>query len=91
MRRVDPRDGVKVSIGVDDRVLKKPGSLTAEEFELMKQHPVKGANIIRPVAKLREMIPGIELHHEGLDGHGYPYGLKGEEVTGGQFKSWLDA
>jgi HD-GYP domain-containing protein (c-di-GMP phosphodiesterase class II) len=54
--------------------------LTPEEFELMKQHPVKGANIIRPVAKLREMIPGIELHHEALDGHGYPYGLKGEEI-----------
>ncbi len=67
-------------IGIDDRVLKKPGALTAEEFEVMKQHPVKGANIIRPVAKLREMIPGIELHHEGLDGHGYPYGLKGEEI-----------
>jgi HD-GYP domain-containing protein (c-di-GMP phosphodiesterase class II) len=67
-------------IGVDDRVLKKPSGLTPEEFELMKQHPVKGANIIRPVAKLREMIPGIELHHEALDGHGYPYGLKGEEI-----------
>ncbi|MGH9863419.1 MAG: HD domain-containing phosphohydrolase [Candidatus Acidiferrales bacterium] len=67
-------------IGVDDRVLKKPGGLTTEEFEVMKQHPVKGANIIRPVAKLREMIPGIELHHESLDGHGYPYGLKGEEI-----------
>jgi HD-GYP domain-containing protein (c-di-GMP phosphodiesterase class II) len=46
----------------------------------MRQHPVKGANIIRPVSKLREMIPGIELHHESLDGHGYPYGLKGEEI-----------
>jgi HD-GYP domain-containing protein (c-di-GMP phosphodiesterase class II) len=67
-------------IGVDDRVLKKPAGLTPEEFELMRQHPVKGANIIRPVSKLREMIPGIELHHESLDGHGYPYGLKGEEI-----------
>jgi HD-GYP domain-containing protein (c-di-GMP phosphodiesterase class II) len=46
----------------------------------MKQHPVKGANIIRPVAKLREMIPGIELHHESLDGRGYPYGLKSDEI-----------
>ncbi|MBI2956870.1 MAG: HD domain-containing protein [Acidobacteria bacterium] len=67
-------------IGIDDRVLKKPAGLTEEEFELMKQHPVKGANIIRPVTRLREMIPGIELHHESLDGHGYPYGLKGEEI-----------
>jgi len=67
-------------IGVDDRVLKKPGELTPEEFELMKQHPVKGANIIRPVAKLREMLPGIELHHESMNGAGYPYGLKGDEI-----------
>ncbi|HEV8383387.1 MAG TPA: HD domain-containing phosphohydrolase, partial [Candidatus Acidoferrales bacterium] len=67
-------------IGVDDRVLKKPGALTPEEFELMKQHPVKGANIMRPVAQLREMLPGIELHHEHVDGRGYPYGLKGEQI-----------
>ncbi|MFQ5664323.1 MAG: HD-GYP domain-containing protein, partial [Terriglobia bacterium] len=58
----------------------KPAGLTQEEFEIMKQHPVKGANIIRPVAKLREMLPGIELHHESLEGNGYPYGLKGEEI-----------
>jgi HD-GYP domain-containing protein (c-di-GMP phosphodiesterase class II) len=67
-------------IGVDDRVLKKPGALTPEEFELMKQHPVKGANIMRPVAQLREMLPGIELHHEHVDGRGYPYGLKGDQI-----------
>jgi HD-GYP domain-containing protein (c-di-GMP phosphodiesterase class II) len=67
-------------IGIDDRVLKKPSGLTPEEFQLMQQHPVKGAHIIRPVAKLREMIPGIELHHESLDGHGYPYALQGEEI-----------
>src|SRR5438309_3883304 len=67
-------------IGVDDRVLKKPGSLTEEEFDLMKQHPTKGANIMRPVAQLKDMIPGIELHHEHVNGRGYPYGLKGDEI-----------
>jgi len=67
-------------IGVDDRVLKKPGSLTSEEFDLMKQHPTKGANIMRPVAQLKEMLPGIELHHECVDGRGYPYGLKGDDI-----------
>ena len=46
----------------------------------MKQHPVKGANIMRPVAQLREMLPGIELHHEHIDGRGYPYGLKGDQI-----------
>ncbi len=67
-------------IGVDDRVLKKPGALTDEEFELMKQHPAKGANIMRPVPQLAEMLPGIELHHEHVDGRGYPYGLRGDQI-----------
>jgi HD-GYP domain-containing protein (c-di-GMP phosphodiesterase class II) len=67
-------------IGVDDRVLKKPGKLTDEEFELMKQHPTKGANIMRPVAQLKDMLPGIELHHERMDGAGYPHGLLGEQI-----------
>ena len=67
-------------IGVDDRVLKKPGSLTPEEFDIMKQHPAKGANIMRPVAQLKEMLPGIELHHEHVDGRGYPYGLRMEQI-----------
>jgi HD-GYP domain-containing protein (c-di-GMP phosphodiesterase class II) len=67
-------------IGVDDRVLKKPGALTPEEFQIMKQHPSKGANIMRPVAQLKDVLPGIELHHEHVDGKGYPYGLKGEEI-----------
>jgi len=67
-------------IGVDDRVLKKPGKLTDEEFELMKQHTVKGANIMRPVSQLKDMLPGIELHHERMDGQGYPYGLSGDQI-----------
>src|SRR5207244_1539041 len=68
-------------IGIEDRILKKPGALTPEEFEIMKTHTTKGANILRPVAQLKNMIPGIELHHESLDGRGYPRGLQGEEIT----------
>jgi putative nucleotidyltransferase with HDIG domain len=67
-------------IGVEDRVLKKPGALTPEEFDLMKQHTVKGANIMRPVSQLKNMLPGIELHHEHMDGRGYPYGLNGPQI-----------
>jgi HD-GYP domain-containing protein (c-di-GMP phosphodiesterase class II) len=67
-------------IGIEDRILKKPGALTPEEFEVMKTHTTKGANILRPVEQLKEMLPGIELHHESLDGRGYPYGLKGEQI-----------
>jgi HD-GYP domain-containing protein (c-di-GMP phosphodiesterase class II) len=67
-------------IGIEDRILKKPGALTPEEFEIMKTHTTKGAAILRPVEALRDMLPGIELHHESLDGRGYPYGLKGDQI-----------
>jgi HD-GYP domain-containing protein (c-di-GMP phosphodiesterase class II) len=67
-------------IGIEDRILKKPGALTPEEFEIMKTHTTKGANILRPVPQLGEMLPGIELHHESLNGRGYPYGLKGDDI-----------
>jgi HD-GYP domain-containing protein (c-di-GMP phosphodiesterase class II) len=67
-------------IGIEDRILKKPGALTPEEFDIMKTHTTKGANILSPVAQLKDMIPGIELHHESLDGRGYPHGLKGDEI-----------
>ncbi len=67
-------------IGIEDRILKKPGALTPEEFDVMKTHTTKGASILRPVEQLKEMIPGIELHHESLDGRGYPYGLKGDQI-----------
>jgi HD-GYP domain-containing protein (c-di-GMP phosphodiesterase class II) len=67
-------------IGIEDHILKKPGALTPEEFEIMKTHTTRGANILRPVKQLKEMLPGIELHHEALDGRGYPYGLQGEQI-----------
>ncbi len=67
-------------IGIEDRILKKPGALTPEEFEIMKTHTTKGAAILRPVEALRDMLPGIELHHESLDGRGYPYGLKADQI-----------
>jgi len=67
-------------IGIEDRILKKPGALTPEEFEIMKTHTTKGAAILRPVEKLKDMLPGIELHHESLDGRGYPFGLRGDQI-----------
>jgi HD-GYP domain-containing protein (c-di-GMP phosphodiesterase class II) len=67
-------------IGIEDQILKKPGALTPDEFELMKAHTTKGANILSSVEQLRKMIPGIELHHESLDGRGYPYGLKSDDI-----------
>ncbi len=67
-------------IGVDDLILRKPGRLSPDELSLMRQHPSKGANILRPVARLAGVLPGIEFHHEQLDGSGYPRGLRGEEI-----------
>lgn len=67
-------------IGVEDRILKKVGVLTPEEFEQMKLHPVIGAEIVEPIGALREMIPGIRWHHEAWNGSGYPDKLKGEQI-----------
>jgi HD-GYP domain-containing protein (c-di-GMP phosphodiesterase class II) len=86
--REEERERIRISaqlhdvgkIGIEDRILKKPGALTPEEFEIMKTHTTKGAAILRPVEMLRDMLPGIELHHESLDGRGYPFGLKGDQI-----------
>jgi HD-GYP domain-containing protein (c-di-GMP phosphodiesterase class II) len=67
-------------IGVEDRVLKKPGVLTNEEFEVMKRHTVMGYEIVRQVKQLTEMLPGIRWHHEALNGQGYPDGIRGDEI-----------
>jgi len=67
-------------IGIEDRVLKKPGVLTHEEFELMKRHTVMGYEIVRQVKQLAEMLPGIRWHHEALNGKGYPDGITGDEL-----------
>ncbi len=67
-------------IGIEDRVLKKPGVLTSEEFEIMKRHTVMGYEIVRQVKQLAEMLPGIRWHHEALNGKGYPDGIEGDEL-----------
>ena len=67
-------------IGVPDDVLRKPGALTPEEFDIIKQHPVLGARILQSVPFLAKHIPIVELHHERPDGRGYPDGLRGDEI-----------
>ena len=67
-------------IGIDDKILKKPGFLTPEEFEIMKQHPVKGFNIMKTIEQMRNVLPGLRSHHEQWDGNGYPDRLKGLEI-----------
>ncbi|HEY1498756.1 MAG TPA: HD-GYP domain-containing protein [Acidobacteriaceae bacterium] len=67
-------------LGVEDYLVMKTSPLTPEEFEIVKAHTVKGAAILRPITMLQDLVPGVELHHESLDGMGYPYGLKGEQI-----------
>ncbi|HEX6087399.1 MAG TPA: HD domain-containing phosphohydrolase [Thermoanaerobaculia bacterium] len=67
-------------IGIDDRILRKPGALSEDEFEVMKQHPAKGAAIMSGVAQLIDIIPGMKYHHEKWSGGGYPDNLEGEQI-----------
>jgi HD-GYP domain-containing protein (c-di-GMP phosphodiesterase class II) len=65
---------------VRDDVLRKPSSLTADEYELIKVHPTVGSRILRSVRFLEPHLPMVELHHERPDGGGYPFGLKGDDI-----------
>ena len=67
-------------IAVDDAILRKPDRLTEEEFEKIKVHPEKGAQLLADVDFLEPLIPYCLYHHERYDGKGYPHGLKGEDI-----------
>ncbi len=67
-------------IGIDDSVLKKPAALTDAEFEIMKTHPQKGYKIMSQIPAMRDFLPGMHMHHEMINGGGYPQGLKGDEI-----------
>lgn len=68
-------------INIPEEVLMKPNKLTPEEWEIMRSHPQNGAEIIRNVHSLSEMVPIILQHHERYDGTGYPNNLKGAEIN----------
>lgn len=67
-------------IGMDQQILTKPGGLTAEEFAILKTHTTRGAEMLRPVPEFADLLAGVELHHESMDGSGYPHGLKGDQI-----------
>jgi putative two-component system response regulator len=67
-------------ISVPDAILNKPGALTADEFQVIKQHTVLGAHIVEPLRSIRSAIPMIRSHHERCDGKGYPDGLRREAI-----------
>jgi HD-GYP domain-containing protein (c-di-GMP phosphodiesterase class II) len=67
-------------IGIDDRILKKPGPLTEDEWKIMRTHPQIGYRIAMASSEFKEIAPYIVAHHERWDGKGYPRGLRGEEI-----------
>lgn len=67
-------------IHIPDQILMKPSKLTNEEFEIIKTHPIVGAEAVREVEGLQESIDIIRSHHERWDGKGYPDQLKGEAI-----------
>jgi len=67
-------------ISIDDKILKKPAALTDEEYEIMKGHPQKGYKIMSQIPAMKEFLSGMYMHHEMVNGMGYPQGLKGDEI-----------
>lgn len=67
-------------IGIPESILCKTGQLTPEESHVMKQHTLRGVEILKPLTELEECLKGVKYHHERYDGKGYPEGLKGDEI-----------
>ena len=67
-------------ISIDDNILKKPAALSDEEYAIMKTHPQKGYKIMSQIPAIRDFLPGMYMHHEMINGQGYPQGLKGDEI-----------
>ncbi len=79
-------------IGVPDRIRERTGKLTPEEYEVLKQHPVLGSEILNQVQALRGTVPLVRHHHERFDGTGYPQGLKAKDIPlGARILSVADA
>jgi putative nucleotidyltransferase with HDIG domain len=68
-------------IGIPAAVLDKPGRLTDEEYDIIKQHPRIGARIVEPIAAYASVLPMVLQHHEHFNGRGYPDGVAGEELS----------
>jgi putative nucleotidyltransferase with HDIG domain len=68
-------------IGINVNIIQKPGRLTQEEYNLIKNHPLIGERIISPIAFLKEVLPIVSQHHERYDGKGYPLGIDGSVMA----------
>ncbi|MFA6349295.1 MAG: HD domain-containing phosphohydrolase, partial [Candidatus Omnitrophota bacterium] len=70
-------------VGIPEKILLKKSKLTKKEYDQIKKHPQIGAEIVRPIQSLHNVIPLMLYHHERWDGRGYPAGLKAEEIPVG--------
>jgi HD-GYP domain-containing protein (c-di-GMP phosphodiesterase class II) len=67
-------------IAIDDNILKKPAALTDDEYTIMKTHPQRGYKIMSQIRAMKEFLPGMYMHHEMVNGQGYPQGLTGDQI-----------
>lgn len=67
-------------IAIDDAILKKPAALTDAEFDIMKTHPQAGYKIMSQIPAMKDFLPGMYMHHEMVNGKGYPQGLTGDQI-----------
>ncbi|GFM32648.1 response regulator [Desulfovibrio subterraneus] len=67
-------------IGIADSVLLKQGKLSDDEYECIREHPVKGTQILKPIPSMQSILDAVMYHHERMDGSGYPLGLKGTSI-----------
>ncbi|MEJ7623022.1 MAG: HD domain-containing phosphohydrolase [Pyrinomonadaceae bacterium] len=67
-------------IGIDDSILKKPAALTDAEYEIMKTHPQRGYKIMSQIPAMKDFLPGMYMHHEMVNGQGYPQGLTSDQI-----------
>ncbi len=67
-------------VGIPEAILTKPGPLTPAEWDVMRTHPLVGAQIVTPIRLLGDSVDVVRFHHERFDGGGYPHGLKGTDI-----------
>lgn len=67
-------------LAIPEEILNKPGELTTEEWQVVKAHPARGAELLKPIVFMEPYLPIVRWHHENIDGSGYPDGIRGDQI-----------